>query len=65
MRRVCFLLAIPLATAIPAASAGEDSQRFQGIRSGDIAFVKADLTKSEIKVRGQRGSGPFCPVVQA
>ena len=32
---------------------------FQAIRNGDVAFVKAHLTKAEIEVRDRRGATPL------
>src|SRR5215472_17730617 len=58
MRKISFSVAISAALAF-SATAGENSELFQAIRNGDIAFIKAHLTKAEIEVRDRRGATPL------
>jgi ankyrin repeat protein len=58
MRKISFSLAISAALAF-SATTGDNSALFQAIRNGDIAFIKAQLTKAEIEVRDGRGATPL------
>ena len=58
MRQISFSLAISSALAF-SVTAGDGSELFQAIRNGDIAFIKAHLTKAEIEVRDGRGATPL------
>src|SRR6266567_2629961 len=59
MQRAFVLLAIPVALVLSAPAVGDGSGLFQAIRNGDVAFVKAHLTKAEIEVRDGRGATPL------
>jgi len=58
MRKISFSLAISAALVF-SAIAGDSPELFQAIRNGDIAFIKAHLTKAEIEVRGGHGVTPL------
>src|SRR5262252_6969703 len=58
MRQIFFSLAISAAVAF-SATAGDNTDLFQAIRNGDIAFIKAHLTKAEIEVRDGHGATPL------
>jgi ankyrin repeat protein len=59
LMRIATALAISLLLATPARSADDSQQLFQAVRNGDIAYVKAHLTKKEIEVRDRRGATPL------
>jgi ankyrin repeat protein len=59
MRRIALSLAISLSFALSAAAAGDGSELFQAIRNGDVASVKAHLTKPELEARDRRGATPL------
>jgi len=52
-------LSILVALAFPAAAAANGIEMFQAIRNGDLAFIKAHVTKAEIEVRDRRGATPL------
>ena len=52
-------LAILVALAFPAAAAANGIEMFQAIRNGNVAFIKAHVTKAEIEARDQRGATPL------
>src|ERR671927_265729 len=56
--KTLIIIATVLLLAMPAIS-DDGSQLFQAIRNGDIGYVKAHLTKSEIEVRDRRGATPL------
>src|SRR4051812_41415529 len=58
MWKMTLSLASWLALAVPAAT-GDGSLLFQAIRNGDVAFVKAHLTKTDLEVRDRRGATPL------
>ena len=58
MRKVSALFVILIGLALPAASADDGSGLFQAIRNGDVAYIKAHLTKAELEVRDGRGATP-------
>jgi ankyrin repeat protein len=58
MRQISLSLAISAALAF-SVTAGDSSEFFQATRNGDIAFIKAHLTKAEIEVRDGRGATPL------
>ena len=58
MRKISFSLVISAALGF-SATAGDNSELFQAIRNGDIAFIKAHLAKAEIEVRDGRGATPL------
>jgi ankyrin repeat protein len=53
------LLSIIAALAFPAAAAANGVEMFQAIRNGDVAFVKAHVTKADIEARDPRGATPL------
>ena len=58
MQRMFVLLASAVALCLPR-RLRNGSGLFQAIRNGDVAFVKAHLTKAEIEVRDGRGATPL------
>jgi ankyrin repeat protein len=48
-----------LVVAIPAVPAGDGSPLFQAIRNGDVAYLKAHLSKAELEARDRRGASPL------
>ena len=52
-------LSILVALAFPAAAAANGIEMFQAIRNGDLAFIKAHVTKAEIEARDRRGATPL------
>jgi FOG: Ankyrin repeat len=59
VRGISVLLAIAVAIVVQGEPAEQGSLLFQAIRNGDLAFVKAHLTKAEIEVRDGRGATPL------
>src|SRR6266404_2575058 len=56
MRRIVFLLAIFAAPVFSGASGEDGTELFQGVRNGDVAFLKSHLTKASLEVRDRRGA---------
>jgi ankyrin repeat protein len=56
MRRIVYLLAICAVLVFPAASGEDSTELFQGVRNGDVAFLKSHLTKASLEVRDRRGA---------
>ncbi|HEV8148525.1 MAG TPA: ankyrin repeat domain-containing protein, partial [Bryobacteraceae bacterium] len=59
MRRTTVLFAVLIASVLRGEPVEQGSLLFQAIRNGDLAFVKAHLTKAEIEVRDGRGATPL------
>jgi ankyrin repeat protein len=56
MGRTNVILAISVASALPAATVSDASELFEAVRNGDAAFLKGHLAKPTIEVRDQRGA---------
>jgi len=53
------MIAVSVALLLPSAGLGSGEELFQAIRNGNIAVIKAHLTKSELEARDMRGATPL------